>query len=271
MKFKVIILTKDEELHVERCINSVRPIASEIWVIDSYSSDNTVSIALDNGAKVISRAWLGYADQFNYAIDNVTNKNEWVLRIDADEVIDESTIIEIHKLSEKVLNNYNGISILRSIAYNGEVLKGAPYYKVPITRLFRSGFGRYEDRLMDEHLLIDGLIYYSDLHLIDNCLKGNTFFKNKHKNYAKLEALSYGKEDNYNNVDEFTKKRKQDRNYYYKFPIILRPFILYLYFIVFKKGILYGRNYNMFLLKQVLLYRLDVDIQILKLKYGKYI
>lgn len=266
MKFKVIILTKNEEIHLRRCIESVRAIASEIWIIDSFSSDKTASIAADNGARVICREWLGYSDQFNFAIDHVTQKNEWVFRIDADEVIDESSIDELIQLSENTLLSFNGISICRSIAYNGEVLQGEPYYKVPMTRIFRAGFGRYEDRLMDEHLLVDGEIFQSCCHLIDECLKGRQFFKSKHKNYARLEALSINEGHAFGHVDKATDHRKKNRSFYYRFPIFLRPFLLYFYFLFIKLGILKGRNFNLFLLQQVLEYRLQVDMELFKKK-----
>lgn len=269
MKFKIIILTKNEELHLKRCIDSVRVIATEIWVIDSHSSDETTNIAAENGAQVISREWPGYSEQFNFAIDHVTQEDDWVFRIDADEVVDESTIDELRDLSEAELSSFNGISILRSIAYNGEVLCGEPYFKVPITRIFRSGFGRYERRPMDEHLLISGATYQSQCHVIDECLKGRNFFKSKHENYARLEALSIQNQYSTDLVDKDTQKRKKHRDIYYKFPILVRPFLLYLYFLFIKRGILKGWNYNIFLAQQVLEYRLLVDIVLVKDKFQK--
>lgn len=84
----VIILTFNEERHIERAIKSVQPIAREIIVVDSFSTDKTCEIAESLGARVFSHPWPGnQASQFNWALDNLEITSEWIFRLDADEYI----------------------------------------------------------------------------------------------------------------------------------------------------------------------------------------
>jgi len=83
----VIVLTYNEELHLARCLESVRTLASEIVVVDSFSTDKTQEIARTFGAKVTTHEFKNQADQFNWALDNVSLAGEWVLRLDADEYL----------------------------------------------------------------------------------------------------------------------------------------------------------------------------------------
>ena len=78
MDITVIILTYNEAIHIERCINSLIPIAKEIHVVDSNSTDSTVEISEKLGAKVFKNDWINYANQFQWALDNTNIKTKWV-------------------------------------------------------------------------------------------------------------------------------------------------------------------------------------------------
>ena len=81
----VVILTKNEEKNLNRCIESVVDIAKRIVVVDSGSIDSTLEIAKSYGACIYSREFDNYANQFNWAIDNTNIETKWVFRFDADE------------------------------------------------------------------------------------------------------------------------------------------------------------------------------------------
>src|SRR5690554_5493250 len=80
-----IILTKNEEINVEKCIKSITNYVKRVVVIDSGSTDDTVTIAKNNGAQVYTNKYEYYAQQFNWGIQNTNITTEWILRIDADE------------------------------------------------------------------------------------------------------------------------------------------------------------------------------------------
>jgi len=93
-----IILTYNEEKHIERCISSIREICKEIFVIDSLSTDRTEELAMKAGAtQVLKHPWKNYATQFNWGLENAPITAEWVWRIDADEFIER-------KLGERVVD-----------------------------------------------------------------------------------------------------------------------------------------------------------------------
>src|SRR5690606_12324863 len=83
----VLILTHNESLHIERCIDSFAGLTDKFFIVDSFSTDNTRERAEAKGAKVVTNPWVSYAFQFNYAIENNPYQTKWVMRMDADEYI----------------------------------------------------------------------------------------------------------------------------------------------------------------------------------------
>ncbi|OYW32172.1 MAG: glycosyl transferase, partial [Azorhizobium sp. 12-66-6] len=94
----VLILTHNEERHIARAIRSVAPFARYVTLVDSFSSDRTVEIAQSLGATVLQRPWINYADQFSWGLAQITDDAEWIMRLDADEVIEPD-------LSERILED----------------------------------------------------------------------------------------------------------------------------------------------------------------------
>ena len=103
MNLSVTIITYNEAKNIERCIQSVKYIANDIVVIDSFSTDNTVEIAKQLGANVFNHPFNGYGESKNLA-KNIA-KNDWILSIDADEVLDEKLVKSILDLKGKLNNN----------------------------------------------------------------------------------------------------------------------------------------------------------------------
>src|SRR3989338_10224343 len=83
-KISLVIITKNEEKNIEKCIRSV-PFADEVIVVDSGSTDQTESLVKKLGAKFIFNQWPGYGKQKQFAIDQA--QNDWVLSLDADEYL----------------------------------------------------------------------------------------------------------------------------------------------------------------------------------------
>lgn len=96
----VIILQKNEKLHIKRCLEKLTPLAPrQIVVVDCYSTDGSDMIAAEMGATVVYRAWPGnQAAQFNWALDNLPIKASWILRLDADEYLYPETCEEVKRL-----------------------------------------------------------------------------------------------------------------------------------------------------------------------------
>ena len=98
-KLSVVIITHNEEQNILRCLESVKPVADEIVVVDSRSADLTVQICREFGCTVFSHDFEGYGNQKQFAIDQASN--DWVLSIDADEVVTEDLKTELIRIFGK--------------------------------------------------------------------------------------------------------------------------------------------------------------------------
>lgn len=101
MKISGLVITYNEEKHIGKCIDALNRICEEVIVVDSLSSDNTVKIAEEKGAKVISQPFLGDGPQRIHGLDYC--KNDWILNLDADEILAEDA--EKFILSRKYEND----------------------------------------------------------------------------------------------------------------------------------------------------------------------
>ena len=120
MKVSVLILTFNEELNLLNCLESVSEF-NDIIILDSYSTDSTVSIAKSKGARVFQRKFDNFANQRNYALKNLTFKNDWILHLDADEIITSKLIEEI---KQKIPNTkYDAFKLPSKIMFLGNLSK----------------------------------------------------------------------------------------------------------------------------------------------------
>ena len=96
----VIILQKNEKLHIKRCLEKLAPLAPrQIFVVDCFSTDGSDKIASEMGATVVYHDWPGnHAQQFNWALDHLPIKTTWILRLDADEYLYPETCEEVQRL-----------------------------------------------------------------------------------------------------------------------------------------------------------------------------
>ncbi|MEG3153138.1 glycosyltransferase family 2 protein, partial [Sphingomonas sp. ZT3P38] len=97
VSLSVILLTHNEELHLGRALESVAPFAERVIVVDSGSTDATIDIARRHGATVLHNPWVNYAQQFAWALEHAEVRTQWVMRLDADEVIGADLAAEIEE------------------------------------------------------------------------------------------------------------------------------------------------------------------------------
>jgi glycosyltransferase involved in cell wall biosynthesis len=146
----VIIITKNEEINIGRCIQSVQQVADEVIVIDTFSTDKTTKIATELGAQVVSKEWLGYGPQKNFG--NNLAQYEYILALDADEALDETLSSEILKLKNQ--NQLNGVYELnRMTNYCGKFIKHSGWYPDRKIRLFPKKEAHWDDSPVHEKLI----------------------------------------------------------------------------------------------------------------------
>lgn len=138
-KISVVIITFNEEKNIARCIQSVKQIADEIVVLDSFSKDKTKEICLSLGVNFFEHAFDGHIQQKNRAISYATNKH--VLSLDADEALDETLVKSI--LSVKDNFNYDGYYMNRLTNYCGNWVRHCNWYPDKKLRLWDSSKGHW--------------------------------------------------------------------------------------------------------------------------------
>ena len=185
-----VILTFNESLHIKRCIDSIRALTDDIVVVDSLSTDNTVQIARENGAMVLERAWENnHSIQFNWALDQLPKENQWIFRVDADEVLTTALVEEIKEAMLNIAPDINGFSCRRHLIFQGHLLRFGGMSNNRVLRLFRFGFGRSEPRWMDEHIEVTGRVAPLSGAMVDDNRNSLTWWIAKHNNYASRAAV----------------------------------------------------------------------------------
>ncbi|TMI74320.1 MAG: glycosyltransferase family 2 protein [Bacteroidetes bacterium] len=241
----VLILTKNEEQDLPGCLESVS-WCDDIHVFDSYSTDNTVEIAMNAGARVTQRQFDNWAEHQNWGLKNIPFKYDWVFYIDADERISAG-------LKEALLNFDTATTGAvayeiqrRDFAWNGNWLKNSqisPFY----LRLFRPEKMRYE-RLVNPISVANGPVKrlpgYLDHYPFS---KGFRAWWSRHLSYADMEAMMRMKDKDNNTTfsfkkaiwsRDFSERRYHQKGLFYKVPG--RPFIKWLYMVIGRKAFLDG-------------------------------
>ncbi len=153
-KLSVAIITLNEEANIRRTLESVK-WADEIVVIDSGSSDKTVSICREYTDKVLLQPWLGFAAQKNFAIDRTTG--DWILSLDADEPIEPMLADEIRAIISSA-TAFDGYHIPRKTFFLRRQMRYGGWYPDYNLRLFRQGKGRFEERAVHEAVKVAGTV-----------------------------------------------------------------------------------------------------------------
>lgn len=274
----LIILTYNEEKHIERCIRSAKSVVDKIIVVDSLSTDNTVALSRSLGAEVYENKWPGsQALQFNWALDHVDIESEWILRLDADEYLLPALAKEITEKIPNVPEDINGIYLKRRVFFMDKWVRYGGYYPTSILRIWRVGHGRFERRWMDEHLIMKpGKTMKFKHDFVDANLNDLTWWIEKHNHYATREAaeiLNYKyhflKEASIGsklitNQDHYRRWFKE--GVFLKLPVFFRTWLYFIYRYFFRLGFLDGTKGLIWHFLQGFWYRFLVDAKIYQIE-----
>jgi len=162
MKISAAIITYNEERNIARAIESLR-CCDEIVVIDSGSTDRTVELALNHGARIVETYWRGYAAQKNFASEAC--ENEWVLSIDADEALSESLEGEIWHL-KKSGPTCDSYTMPRLAQYLGRWILHSGWYPDRKVRLFHRKKAKWVGDYVHESVEVQGTIGHLETNLL---------------------------------------------------------------------------------------------------------
>ena len=270
----VIILTKDEELHIGRCLERIAALSPrQVFVVDCFSTDGTQTIVEEwqNDKigqthfiiSVVEHEWPGnQAAQFQWALDNLPIETKWILRLDADEYLTDELIAEIKDKLPQMEDDVDGVVLKRRhvVGWLGNRWIKRGMYPTKVLRLFRKGYGRSDMKIMDEHIVVQRRVVEFENDFVDHSLISFEEWKEKHRNYAKREAQSYllG--------ERSTGEKAAKKDAYYKLPRYFRAVAYFCIRYFLKRGFLEGLPALRWHFWQGLWYRWIVDREIGRMK-----
>lgn len=238
----VIVSVKNEELNLPNCLDKLNNF-SEVIVIDSMSTDKTPEIVKSFNHKLVDFKWNGkFPKKRNWTLRNVEIKNDWILFLDADEILTEEFIYEVSKTIKTTNHsgfwlNYNNFFMGKELKYGDKMRKLA---------FFKKGVGEYEkieedswshlDMEIHEHPIITGTIGAIGKPIMHNDYKGLEHYIARHNAYSSWEANRY-KTLTRHDKNELTFRQKV------KYSLIssgFLPIIYFTYSFIFKLGFLDG-------------------------------
>ncbi len=244
----VIIITHNEAINLPHCLQALQGWTHKVFVIDSGSTDGTPDIARSFGAEVVHHDWPGYAEQKNWAMENMPFQSPWLLIVDADEVITPKLRDQLVELADKPVDSVpeNGFFINRLTYFLDRPIRHCGYYPSWNMRFFKRNKGRYEDRLVHEHIIIDDPIGKIKDPMLHEDRRGLEHYFAKHNRYSTLEARQLfiditqpdGKKESANVTAETHRRRWLKRNVTQFVPLPSLWRFLYMY--VIKFGVLDG-------------------------------
>lgn len=274
----VVILTYNESMHLARALESVKAIASEVFVIDSGSNDGTADIAISRGAQVLVHPFVNQAKQFQWAMDNAPITAPWVLRLDADEIIEADLAREIAEKLPQLPADVTGVNLKRKHIFMDRWVRHGGRYPLVMLRLFRRGKGRVEDRWMDEHITVsEGRTVTFDGGFADHNLNDLTYFTDKHNKYATREAIEvlnqrlglFARDEALNaksSSAQVSFKRWAKERAYNRIPFTVSATLYFLWRYIFQLGFLDGRSGLVYHFLQGYWYRFLVGAKLMELE-----
>jgi len=264
----VLIMTQNEEANIRYAIESVKDSFDQIIITDSFSVDNTAKICMDyKEVEFYEHQFEGWAEQRNWILSNCNIRNEIVFFLDADEYIEKDFISELKGILDSGAD-FDAIYVKLVLIFLGRRLKHA-YGHPKILRLFKKDGLYFEGEGAREYAITKGhkyikmksLLYHQDHRDID-------FWIQKHiKNALREAELILGKEKSCDispNVLKIRIKLWIRRSIWNKLPLIIRPFIYFIFRYFFQLGLLDGKEGLIYCFLHALWYPMIISIKILE-------
>ena len=224
----VVMITLNEAHNLEAVLDNIQDWAEQVFIVDSYSSDETVDIALRRGVYVVQRAFQGFGDQWNFALEQLPIKSKWTMKLDPDERLSDELKTEIAGALQK--DDCDGCSLIRRLWFMGKPLP----IKQSLVRVWRTGQCRFTDVAVNEHPVVSGQI-----NAVSGCLEhldspDLPHWYRKQNKYTTAEALMRFRGDAFADVPSLFGTSFQRRMWvkanFFRFPFRYSVLFLYHYF-----------------------------------------
>jgi glycosyltransferase involved in cell wall biosynthesis len=268
-KISIVLLSFNSSRSIERTLRSLASLSDDVHVIDSFSTDDTVEVCRSYHCHVIQRPFLHYADQRNWAIDNLNLKYEWQMHVDADEEFTPELIATIMDIDLEHCDA-DGFIIGRKIVFLGRVLKYGAINKTWHYRLFRTGYGRCEDRLYDQHFVAKGRTRRLNAFMLDHQDNTLSEWTSRHNRWSDMEVREVLSRDpgtligqvSPNARGNIIERKRNIKKHYYGLPIFWRSTAYFLYGYFVRLGFMDGARGFIWCALQGFWFRLLVDAKI---------
>ncbi|HKG06625.1 MAG TPA: glycosyltransferase, partial [Pedobacter sp.] len=255
-------------------LDSTRPLNACTYILDSGSTDQTLNIAASYGAAIKFNEFINHPKQWNVALETFKITTPWVICLDADQILSPDLFKKLDAFKDQDYSHVSGIYFNRKNYFKGKWIRHGGYYPKYLLKMFRYTAG-YSDlsEHMDHRFQIAGTtVLWKTAHLIESNLKENniSFWITKHNHYSDLLADEYlQRKDNpfmqepaARLLGSPNERNASLKNIWRHLPLYLRPFLYFIFRIIFQLGILDGRTGIMFHFLQGFWFRLIVDIKI---------
>lgn len=270
----VLLTTRNEEVNIERSLQSVHGFADQVFVIDSESEDRTVEIARRYTDEVLNLPyehgriipWI-----FQWGLDNLPIRNEWILILEADQALTPELRAEMAALLARTNLREDGFYIRRRQIFRGKPIRFGGYGSKRLLKLFRKGRGELDPVEQDTRVYVRGPVGKLRAPLEEDNRKEDAilFYLQKHLRYAEAFAREEVERRRglpwritprlFGTPDERVLWLKTR---WYRMPLYVRPFLYFAYRYFFLLGILDGRNGFVFHFLQAFWFRLIVDVRL---------
>jgi glycosyltransferase involved in cell wall biosynthesis len=268
-RLAVVVLTLNEEVNLPACLGSLEQLDATVLVVDSGSTDRTCEIATGFGATVKQHPFIDYASQRNWAQHQLTPDVTWVLHLDADERLTGEITEEIRSVVAADGAGVDGWYLRKRTVFLGKWIRHGGHYPSFHLRLFRPERGFCEERMYDQHFLVDGQTAVLRNDYIDVVATDIDTWTLRHLRWAKAEAaeiLSSNHGSRRVQPDRkgspVQRRRWLREGVYYRAPLFIRAVGYWFYRYILRLGFLDGWQGFVFHLLQGLWYRTIVDLHL---------
>lgn len=250
-RVSVLVPVKNEAENLRRCLPALA-WADEVFVVDSQSTDETSEVATEHGAVVVQFQFNGsYPKKKNWALDNIPFRNEWVLIVDADEVVVPELAEEVARRT--AADEADGFYLNMKYFFLGRRIRHCGYAEAWNLRLFKHSMGRYErmpvepgtktgDNEAHEHVELAGRVARLEHELDHHAYPSIAVWVEKHNRYAVWEAAMFERflrEPIPQSIGRGKRFKRLLKKAYLRLP--MRPLVRFAYAYVLRRGFLDGR------------------------------
>ncbi len=150
LPISVVMISLNEAHNMDAVLENLAGWAQQVFLVDSYSEDQTVDIALKHGVHVVQRRFRDFGDQWNFAVSALPIETPWTMKLDPDERLSDALKASIAEAIESA--RADGFALDRRLWFMGQPMP----VRQEVLRIWRTGKGRFSDAIVNERPIVDG-------------------------------------------------------------------------------------------------------------------